>query len=868
MSVPILTTKLFIPTLRTGTILRPRLIEKLNKGLLCKLTLISASAGFGKTTLVSEWVSHSRQKVLWLSLDEEHKDPMRFLAYIVTALQSIKENIGIELLIELQSPQSPYLDYILPHILNEITAIIEDFILVLDDYHILDNEEIDKILTFFLKHMPSQMHLVIATREDPHLPMARLRGIGQLTEIRASDLRFSVTETTAFLNEMMHLSLSASDITALETRTEGWIAGLQLAAISMQGHNDSSKFIESFTGNHHFILDYMIEEVLNQQEESIQSFLIRTAILDRMCGPLCEHVLNDPALSGRETLKNLEQLNMFIIPLDNDRHWYRYHHLFGELLKLRLKQSAYDTEELHIRASQWYEDNELYIEAFQHSTAAGDINRTIRLLEGKNIPRTSRRTVSMILNWLHSLPEDVLDQYPILWITYASVLLGMGQISGVESKLNIAEAALNRTESNEATRDLIGRIATMRAILAVTRYDSELIYTQSLKALEYLHKNNFSSRITSTWTLGQAYQQMGRIEEAKKTYRDAIKLGMSSGNYLFAIMSESGIGDIEEADNKLHSAAEIYGHVIEQVGKQPLPVMCDVYLGLARIHYEWNNLEKARQLAETSLKLAKKFENVIDRFILVELFLVRLNIVEKKMEDASVLLHDTVKTVQQDNFKHRKSIVAETQILLKIKQGDFKAAEQLAAEFDLKASKVRILLASGDVSSALNVLKPLNLQIDKKKRDKESLKIKILQALALFENGESGMAVQIMGKILPTTEPEGFIRIFVDEGLPMFRLLAEAAKKGITPDYITQIQAEYNSVEHKKIKQPLIEPLSQRELEVLNLLSQGLSNKDICNKLFLALDTVKGHNRRIYAKLDVKTRTMAISKARDLNILS
>jgi LuxR family maltose regulon positive regulatory protein len=361
---------------------------------------------------------------------------------------------------------------------------------------------------------------------------------------------------------------------------------------------------------------------------------------------------------------------------------------------------------------------------------------------------------------------------------------------------------------------------------------------------------------------------MGRIEEAKKTYRDAITLGKSSGNYLFAIMSESGIGDIEEADNKLHSAAEIYGHVIEQVSEQPLPVMCDVYLGLARIHYEWNNLEKARQLAETSLKLAKKFENIIDRFILVELFLVRLNIVEKKMEDASVLLHNTVKTVQQNNFKHRKSIVAETQILLKINQGDFKAAQHLAAEFDLKTSKARILLASGDVSSALNVLKPLNLQVDEKKRDRESLKIKILQALALFENGDSEMAVQIMGKILPITEPEGFIRIFIDEGFPMFRLLAEAAKKGITPDYITQIQAEYNSFEHKKIKQPIIDPLSQRELEVLNLLSQGLSNNDICNKLFIALDTVKGHNRRIYAKLDVQTRTMAISKARDLNILS
>jgi len=338
MSTSILATKLYIPPPRPKIVLRLRLIEQLNEGLSsgCKLTLISAPAGFGKTTLVSEWVAGCDRPVAWLSLDEGDNDPTRFLTYLVAALQTIASNIGAGALAALQSPQPPPFESILIALLNEITTIPDNFVLVLDDYHVIDSKPVDEALTFLLKHLPPQMHLVITTREDPQLPLARLRARGQLTELRAADLRFTPSEAADFLNQMMGLNLSEEDIAALEARTEGWIAGLQLAAISMQGHQDTTSFIKSFTGSHHFVLDYLVEEVLGQQPESIQAFLLRTSILDRMCGALCDAVLGSPSASGQETLEYLERINLFIVPLDNERRWYRYHHLFADVLRMHL----------------------------------------------------------------------------------------------------------------------------------------------------------------------------------------------------------------------------------------------------------------------------------------------------------------------------------------------------------------------------------------------------------------------------------------------------------------------------------------------------------------------------------------------------
>jgi len=422
MSTPILATKLYIPPPRPKVVLRPRLIERLSEGLSSgrKLTLISASAGFGKTTLISEWVADCGRPVAWLSLDEGDNDPTRFLTYLVAALQTIAANIGAWVLGALQSPQPPPTEAILTTLVNEIVTLPDDFILVLDDYHTIDSKPVDQALTFLVEHLPPQMHLVIATREDPPFPLARLRVSGQLNELRATDLRFTPAEAAEFLNRVMGLNLSAEDIASLENRTEGWIAGLQLAAISMQGRRDAARFIKSFTGSHHFVLDYLVEEVLQQQSESVQAFLLRTSILDRLCGPLCDAVMLDSSASGQETLAYLERANLFIVPLDDERRWYRYHHLFAELLRQRLHQSTASSTgyegkgvaEYHIRASVWYEDNGLEIEALFHAAAAKDVERAARLVEGKGMPLHYRGVVGPVLHWLESLPTMVLDASP------------------------------------------------------------------------------------------------------------------------------------------------------------------------------------------------------------------------------------------------------------------------------------------------------------------------------------------------------------------------------------------------------------------------------------------------------------------------
>ena len=417
MSEPLLLTKLYVPPPRPKIVLRPRLIERLNEGLSAgrKLTLISAPAGFGKTTLVSEWVAGCERPVAWLSLDEGDNDPTRFLTYLVAALQTIAANIGEGVLGMLQSPQPPPIESILTALLNEITTIPDNFVLVLDDYHVIDSKPVDEALTFLLEHLPPQMHLVIATREDPPLPLARLRARGQLTELRAADLRFTPAEAAEFLNQVMGLNLSAEDIAALETRTEGWIAGLQLAALSMQGHQDTASFIKSFTGSHHFVLDYLIEEVLQQQSESVQTFLLRTSILDRMCGPLCDAVLVLLLLPGRKpwNISNAPtcSLSLWITSGVGTAITISLPNCCGSgCTKAHLQGMKREVWPNTISVpAEWYEDNGLEIEAFQHAAAANDIERAERLIEGDGIPLHFQGAVAAILDWLASLPKTVMD---------------------------------------------------------------------------------------------------------------------------------------------------------------------------------------------------------------------------------------------------------------------------------------------------------------------------------------------------------------------------------------------------------------------------------------------------------------------------
>ncbi len=902
MLPPILATKLYIPSPRAKVVLRPRLLGRLNDGLHRKLTLVCAPAGFGKTTLVSEWLAGCERPTAWLSLDEGDGDPTRFLTYLVAALRAVAE-VGEGVLGALGSPQPPPIEVVLTALLNEITAVPDRFILVLDDYHLIDAEPVDRALTFLLEHLPPQMHLVIATREDPPLPLPRLRARGQLTEVRATDLRFTPPEAAEFLEGVMGLNLSAEDVALLETRTEGWIAGLQLAALSVQDHQDATGFVKSFTGSHHFVLDYLLEEVLQRQPERVQTFLLHTSILGRLCGPLCDAVLQDSAASGQATLEATERANLFINPLDDERRWYRYHHLFADLLRQRLHQqlhqrvaSSRDLEggvaELHKRASGWYEDHGLAFEAFHHAAAAYDVARAERIIEGEGMPLQFRGAAVPILNWLASLPTAVLDARPSLWVTYASALLVVGRVVDVEQKVQAAEVALQDAEPlqdvepDDKTRDLIGRIASIRATLAVTQHQLETIVAQSRRALAYLHPDNLPVRTSVTWTLGYAYQLQGDRAAARAAYTEVIPVCRALGHSVIEMMATIGLGNVLEAENQLHLAAETYRRALTLVGDPPPPPLCEAYLGLARLSYEWNDLYAAEQHVQQSLVLARQLENT-DRAVAGELFLARLKLARGDAQGAAAVLAEAEAFVRQHNFMFRLPDVAAAQVLALLRQGNLAAAAQLTERRDLPLSQARVKLARGDPAAALAVLEPWCQQVEAKGWRDKRLEVMVLQAVALRLQGDKDRAVQLLGDALVLAEPEGFIRMFIGEGVAMAQLLSEAAAQGLMPDYTAKLLAAFRAEAHpvpathpvrsgqregaaKFSALPawgLLEALSQRELEVLRLVAEGLSNREISERLFRALSTVKGHNRMIFDKLQVKSRTEAVARARALGLL-
>jgi LuxR family maltose regulon positive regulatory protein len=682
----------------------------------------------------------------------------------------------------------------------------------------------------------------------------------------------------------MGLDLSAEDVAALETRTEGWIAGLQLTAISMQGRQDTTSFVKSFTGSHRFVMDYLVEEVLEQQSESVQTFLLRTSILDRLCGPLCDAVLLASPSSGQATLEYIERANLFLVPLDDERRWYRYHHLFADLLRQRLDQGVAsstenkvgDVGELHRRASAWYEDHGLEIEAFHHAAAANDVERAERLIEGVGVPLHFRGAGALVLNWLESLPAAVLNARPSLWLTYASALMMTGQHTAVEQKLQAAEAALKGTEPDDSTRDLVGRIASMRATVAVIQHDVESLLVQSRRALEYLPPDNLPLRTAATYTLGYAYQLQGERAAAREAYAEVISISKSFGASIYTTAATLCLGQVQEAENQLPLATRSYRHVLQLAGDPPQPIACEAYLGLARITYQWNDLDTSQQHGQQCLQLTQQMEGV-DTFAACGVFLARLRLAQGDVDGAIAVLDDAEEFVRQHNFVFRMADVTAAQVLTLLHQGNLEGAAHLAETRELPISQARVHLARGDTSAALAALRPLRQQAEAKSWEDERLKVMILQALAHHAHGEKDKAVQLLGDALALAESGGFIRIFVDEGRPMAQLLSEVAAHEIMPDYIGRLLAVFEAEEQKRedeshllpapAAQSLIEPLSQRELEVLQLIAQGLSNREIGERLFLALDTVKGHNRRIFGKLSVQRRTEAVEKARSLDIL-
>lgn len=903
MTRPLLTTKLYKPAPRPKTVLRPRLTERLNEGLYRKLTLISAPAGFGKTTLVSEWLVADDRPVAWLSLDESDHDPARFLTYLVTALQTVMLDIGEGALAALQSPQAPT-EAVLTLLLNEVASASGSVILVLDDYHLVDAKPVDDALRFLLEHQPPNLHLVITTREDPQLPLPRLRARDQLTELRAADLRFTLEEAADFLNGVMGLSLTAEALAALESRTEGWIVGLQMAALSMRGREDTARFVEAFAGSHAFVLDYLAEEVLQQQPKNVQTFLLQTSMLSRLSGPLCDAVTGQG--NSSEVLETLRRANLFIIPLDDKREWYRYHHLFADVLQARLlKTHAPQVPRLHLRASEWYERQGLMSGAIRHALAAEAFERAARLIELTWRKMDVSFQSGTWFAWAKALPDDLIQSRPVLSVGYAWAHLNAGEFEAMEARLHDAERWLDETDARPAPLEPIVHdehefqvlpvtIASARAYKAQALGDLPATVEHASKARDLLPEADLLGRAIPNSLLGLAYWASGKLEQAYDSLATGLAGFESSGDLLAAISGAFGLADIRIAQGRLREAATVYERALGLAlrDEPPLRGTATLYLGLSELYRERGNEEAAEQYLSKSEAQAKlDVQKVYDyRWCLAK---AHVKEAQGDFEGALELLDEAAQHQTQLHVPFIRPAEAQ-KARVWLKHGELGKAQAWVHEQGLSVNDdlsyrhefehmtlVRVLIARYEVdqvdsliNDAKSLLQRLSEAADEGGRAGSVIELLILQSLVYQAQGDNPAALDPLKRALTLARPEGYVQTFVDEGPPMMHLLSEVKTCETLSGYVVSLLATFGpKTQAGEARVPglpdssLLEPLSERELEVLRLVAQGLSNREIGKRLYRALDTIKGHNRRIYGKLQVKNRTEAVAKARELGLL-
>lgn len=900
MKVPILTTKLFSPPVRPNTVKRTQLVEVLNRGLNRKLTLIAAPAGFGKTTLISEWIADCGYPVAWVSIDERDNDLTRFLTYVIVALQTIQPSIGKELEDVLQSSQLPFVNNILTTLINDIATTADSFLLVLDDYHLLDNQMIDEAIAFLTDYLPAQMHLVISTREDPQLSLSRLRARDQITELRASDLRFTIDEATEFLNGVMGLPLSREAILALEKRTEGWIAGLQLAALSITGQADIHKFITEFTGNNRYIVDYLVDEVLLHQPTDIRNFLLQTSVLERLSGPLCDAVTHQ-RFSGK-VLEDLERGNLFVVPLDDKRLWYRYHHLFASVLYAHLKLEKPElVPELHQRASDWYMSNGYVADAVRHAFVAEDFQRAARIIELAWATMDRTRQFAIWIKWAQTLPEAYIRVRPVLSVGYAWALLENGELEMGEARLQDAEKLLDSSSVDLIIHDenefefLPASIANARAYLSQAYNDIPATIQYSQQALDLLPTTDYLRRGVTGSLLGLALWQCDDIERAYETFSAAMNSFEMAGNIMFSITGVYILSDMLLTLGQLRKAMDTYHQALQLAGEQgetPMQGTADLYLGLSELHFEQHNLDLAQQYLRKSEELSEAtgFPRWQYRWSLVQ---ARIKQAQGDFDGALDMLEEAERLYIRGPVPDMSPITA-LKANVWIKQGEWSKAifwadeQNLSVDDELSYPRqvehlifARLLIArykQGEKSAiheALTLLSRLLKAAEDGNRKGSVTEILIQQALAYEVQGDISQALAPLEHALTLAEPEGYVRVFLDEGKAMHQLLSYASEREIATAYVNKLLSAYKAVEllpndgigTKTMMQPLIEPLSERELEILHLIAEGLTNREISDRLFLALSTVKGHNRNIYGKLNVQRRTEAIAHARELGLL-
>jgi LuxR family maltose regulon positive regulatory protein len=885
----------------------------LNEGLKHKLIFISAPAGFGKTTLLSAWIPHSRRCVIWVSLDEGDNDPTRFWVYFISALQKLQGNLGENALLLLQSAQPPPLALILTTLLNELATFPDDFALVLDDYHVVENPAIHEAISFLLNHLSSRLHLIITTRVDPPLPLSRLRARGQLTELRAADLRFTPAEVATFLNEVMGLNLSAKTVAALESRTEGWIAGLQLAALSMQGHQNINGFVEAFTGSHRFILDYLTDEALERRPKGTKNFLLQTSILDHLCAPLCDAVTGQS--DGQAMLERLEQANLFLIPLDEERRWYRYHHLFAEVLRARLRQAQPDSvPELYRRASRWYEQQGLLAEAITLAVTAADLEQAARLVEQHGPHLTQRGQVQTVLGWLNALPEALVRSRASLCIVHAQALMFTGHLEAANVRLNEAEQCIQPETPANQSQAILGQVALIRAI--IMRFYGNLAHSIALshQALELLPEAQANLRSVALLNAARVYLVSGEVTTVNETLLlEAITQIQTLGNQVAIMTSLTNLARLQTLQGRLRQAMATYAKAAQVVSRpdvlRALIGSLAYYAGLGNLLREQNDLGQAQRLLAQGLDATTQLFDA-DLVALCYMALARLKQARGDHAGAIETLDEFARLARQRKFyENLIAHGAATKAQLQLAQGNLAAAIRWADERDLPVAgepdytheleyltlvQVRIVQGRSNpvgahLLEALRCLAWLLPAAEAGGRMGSVIEILILRALAFQAQGDSTGALTTLEQALTPAEPEGYVRIFVDEGEPMAELLGRmkavslsGGRGGRMEEYVPKLLAAFPAEEKSddspllprtRAKLPvgaaslLVEPLSERELELLRLVAAGHSNQEIAQELFLALGTVKKHLNNIFGKLDVQSRTQAIVRARELNLL-
>jgi LuxR family maltose regulon positive regulatory protein len=899
------------------------LLQQLDEGLRPghRLTLVSAPAGFGKTTLLVNWIQQTNCPVAWLSLDQGDNDPTRFWVYVIAALQTVQADIGQAQLTALQSPQPPPIEDALIGLVNEIADTDSDWLLVCDDFHVITEPAVNHGLFFLLEHLPPNLHLLLATRADPPWPLARLRVRGAMTELRTEDLRFTLDETATFLNAIMGLDLSVQDIAVLDARTEGWIAGLHLAALSMQGQ-DSRAFVQTFGASHRFVLDYLVEEVLDRQSPEIQTFLLETSILERLTAPLCDAVRDKTAGEqekigdSQAILEHLDRANLFVIPLDDVRRWYRYHRLFADLLHTRLKQMGSDhVAAMHLRASRWYEAQGVIAEAVAHALAAGDVAHLAHLVEHRALTMIYHGELRTLIGWLRTLPDDVMGAYPWLGVAYAWALAYAGDLEAAESVLR--ETAVS--EEPERAR-LVGHFAAIRGYCAMLRGDTAYATQRAREALRHLPEKEQGARGFVMMILGTILAAGGDAPMGAQLLSQALAASRAGGDDLLEIMARCELAVLKVRQGQLHDAAAMsqealrLSEIYAVRSGQPPPAAGFAHIRLATVLHEWNALEAAIDHAEQATGLFTRWGQK-DGLLIARIHLAALREAVGDLDGALAMIQEAQQLANELTWY--ASLTASFEVWLHLAWGAGSPASlqmasrwvqenRAAIEGDLDVDNApatlqwaRILIALGraqvtlpgmdpPLEGALRLLARLLPLVETADSVRYVIKALILQAMALQDVGQHDQAQTVLWRALALGEPEGYTWSFVNEGEPMQRLLVALSRQRsstspasatVSRDYLHKLLGAFSTASSGqsgdepsvRLVRPdyetLIDPLSDRELEVLRLLRTDLTSTEIAETLYISKNTVRSHIKHIYDKLDVHSREEAVQRAQALGLL-